>query len=115
MGFSPINYSLMFDDINQMTTKKDVIRELKVSTGKPKKYLEKLYDISQEKDGTLIWYIDDLEKFFNMSLKIIPFFRPEFFIPGWDFNVTGNQGYVTPCGLKKMILILSVMEHRIIE
>lgn len=129
MGFSPAAYSMIFDTINTYTEKKDIVRALKISTGKKKKYLEALFDISKRYNGKPIWLVCDLEKFFGRKLDVTPFFRPEFFVGGYDFNGLGhgtfrqqfeqdNQChyedetimYVTACGLKKMILILSLGE-----
>lgn len=111
------------------TDKKDIVRALKINTGKKKKYLESLFDISKRYKEKPIWLICDLEKFFERSLNVTPFFRPEFFVGGYDYNGMGqghsrqqfekdNQClyedetimYVTACGLKKMILILSLGE-----
>ncbi len=115
MGFAPVNYSSMFDDINELTSKKDIVRELKYSTGKKKKYLEALFDLHKIHNDKIVWFIDDLEKFFNMQLDVTPFFRPEFFIGGWDYNGLGEADnyriYVTACGLKKMLLILMLGER----
>lgn len=112
MGFAPINYSLMFDKINELTDKNKIVKELKSSTGKKKKYLEELFDISEVHKGKPIWRLCDLEKFFNTSLEVVPFFRPEFFIGGWDYNGSTKHGfYVTACGLKKVILILMQKEQ----
>ena len=129
MGFAAINYSMMFDSINTYTEKKDIIRELRISTGKKRKYLNKLFDISKNLNGKPVWLITDLEKFFKRDLNVLPFFRPEFFIGGYDHNGIGRGEmrekferennckyeentimYVTACGLKKMILILSLGE-----
>ena len=129
MGFSPAAYSMIFDTINTYTEKNDIVRALKISTGKKKKYLEALFDISKRYKGTPIWLVCDLEKFFGRKLDVMPFFRPEFFVGGYDFNGLGqgtfrqqfeadNQChyedgtimYVTACVLKKMILILSLGE-----
>ncbi len=115
MGFAPVNYSSMFDNINELTSKEDIIRELKRSTGKKKKYLEALFDIHKIHNDKIFWFTDDLEKFFNMRLDVTPFFRPEFFIGGWDYNVTEKNGqmvtYVSACGLKKMLFILMLGER----
>lgn len=130
MGFSPAAYSMIFDSINTYTTKKDVVRALKRSTGKSRKYLESLFDISKKYQNKPIWVVSDLERFFNRELSVMPFFRPDFFVGGYDFNGLGggplrktfenDNGchyeedtimYVTACGLKKMILILSLGEH----
>ena len=129
MGFSAANYSGMFDNINELTTKKDIVRELKRQTGKKKEYLESLFDISKVYKGMRIWFLYDLETFFNRKLNVLPFFRPEFFIGGWDWSrlEQGNlrEGfetnncyhyenetimYVSACGLKKMLLILALGE-----
>ena len=110
MGFAPVNYSSMFDKINELSSKKDIVRELKRSTGKRKKYLEILFDLHKIHNNKIVWFIDDLENFFNMPLDAMPFFRPEFFIGGWDYDRLGEECkyriYVTACGLKKMLLIL---------
>lgn len=115
MGFAPVNYSSMFDKINELTTKKDIVRELKRSTGKRKKYLETLFDLHKIHNDKIVWFIDDLEKFFNRPLDVMPFFRPEFFVGGWDYNATEKNGrifmYVSACGLKKMLLILMLGER----
>lgn len=128
---SPSTLSAIFDSINTYTTKKDIVRALKISTGKKKKYLESLFDISKKYDEKPIWLIYDLEKFFDCDLDVCPFFRREFFIPGYDWNGLG-QGpkrkefeiinrchyedetiiYVSACGLKKMLLILSIVEQK---
>ncbi|MDO4306401.1 MAG: hypothetical protein Q4C77_06165 [Eubacteriales bacterium] len=42
MGFSPAAYSMIFDTIDTYTEKKDIVRALKLSTGKKKKYLDRL-------------------------------------------------------------------------
>lgn len=129
MGFSPAAYSMIFDTINTYTDKKDIVRALKISTGKKKKYLELLFDISKKYNGKPIWIVYDLERFFGRKLDVLPFFRPEFFVGGYDFSGMGqgrarqqfekdNQChyedetimYVTACGLKKIILILSLGE-----
>ena len=116
MGFSPAAYSMIFDSINTYTTKKDVVRALKRSTGKSRKYLESLFDISKKHQNKPIWVVSDLERFFNRELSVMPFFRPEFFVGGFE-NDNGCHYeedtimYVTACGLKKMILILSLGEH----
>lgn len=129
MGFVPVNYSMMFDKINTYTEKKDVVRELRISTGKKKKYLDKLFDVSKKLKNKPIWIRSDLEEFFERDLNVLPFFRPEFFIGGHDYNGMGRGEereefermnnciycedtimYVTACGLKKMILILSLGE-----
>lgn len=120
----------MFDSINDMTKKKDVVRALRVSTGKKKKYIEDLYEMAKTLEGKPIWIINELEKFFNRELDVMPFFRPEFFIGGYDYNGLGTGEkrvrfekenkqhyeeetikYVTACGLKKMLLILSLGER----
>lgn len=115
MGFAPVNYSSMFDNINELTSKKDIVRALKRSTGKRKKYLEALFDLHKIHNDKIVWFIDDLEEFFNMPLNVMPFFRPEFFIGGWDYNATKiNEQmitYVSACGLKKMLLILMLGER----
>ncbi len=115
MGFAPVNYSSMFDNINELTSKKDIVRALKRSTGKRKKYLEALFDLHKIHNDKIVWFIDDLEEFFNMPLNVMPFFRPEFFIGGWDYNALGEADncrvYVTACGLKKMLLIIMLGER----
>lgn len=130
MAFSPAAYSMIFDSINTYTTKKDIVRALKISTGKNRKYLESLFDVSKRYKDKPVWLISDLEKFFHRDLKVCPFFRPEFFVGGYDFNGLGGGPlrkefehdncchyeeetimYVTACGLKKMLLILSLGEH----
>lgn len=129
MSFSPASYSMIFDSINTYTKRGDIVRALKISTGKKKKYLESLFDISKEYNGKPIWLIHDMEKFFNRDLDVLPFFRLEFFVPGYDWNGIGRGEsrevfeiqnschyedetilYVTACGLKKMLLILSLGE-----
>ena len=54
-------------------------------------------------------------KIFNRPLDVMPFFRPEFFVGGWDYNATEKNGrifmYVSACGLKKMLLILMLGER----
>ncbi len=115
MGFSAVNYSSMFDNINELTSKKDIVRELKHNTGKNKKYLESLFDLHKIHNNKIVWFEEDLESFFDMPLDVTPFFRPEFFIGGWDYNVTEKNGqmvtYVSACGLKKMLLILMLGER----
>lgn len=129
MAFSPANYSSMFDNINNMTKKKDIVRALRISTGKKKKYIEELYEMAKILEGKPIWIITELEKFFDRKLNVMPFFRPEFFIAGYDFNGIDKGDkriqfekengcsheeetiiYVTACGLKKVMLILSLGE-----
>lgn len=129
MAFSPANYSSMFDNINNMTKKKDIVRALRISTGKKKKYIEELYEMAKILEGKPIWIITELEKFFDRKLNVMPFFRPEFFIAGYDYNGIGKGDerirfekengcsheeetiiYVTACGLKKVMLILSLGE-----
>lgn len=126
MGFSHAAYSLIFDEINTYTDKNDVVEALYHHTGKKKRYLEMLFDVSKKYKGKPIWIVQDLERFFGRSLRVCPFFRQEFFASGYDFNGIGqgtmrqrfesdNQChyedetilYVTACGLKKIILILS--------
>lgn len=79
MGFAPVNYSSMFDNINELTSKKDIVRALKRSTGKRKKYLEALFDLHKIHNDKIVWFIDDLEEFFNMPLNVMPFFSPRVF------------------------------------
>lgn len=129
MSFSPAVYSMIFDSINTYKEKKDIVRALKISTGKKKKYLEALVDMSKKYKGKPIWLVTDLEQFFNRDLNVMPFFRPEFFIQGYDWSAIGQSDarkafeiqnachyeneaiiYVTACGLKKMILVLSFGE-----
>ena len=116
MGLAPINYSEIFDKINELTSKKDIVRELNRSTGKSKKYLGELFDLHKTHNGKIVWFIEDLEKFFNRSLDVVPFFRPEFFIGGWDYNTLGKSDnyrtFVTACGLKKMLFILTTGEQK---
>lgn len=115
MGFAPVNYSSMFDNINELTSKKDIVRALKRSTGKRKKYLETLFDLHKIHNDKIVWFRNDLENFFNMPLNVTPFFHPDFFIGGWDYNALGEADnyriYVTACGLKKMLLILMLGER----
>lgn len=115
MGFSPVNYSSMFDNINKLTRKKDIVSELKLATGKKEKYLEALFDLHKIHNNKIVWFEDDLESFFDMPLDVMPFFRPEFFITGWDYSITEKNGqmatYVSACGLKKMLLILMLGER----
>lgn len=119
LKLAPVNYSCMFDDINELTKKRDIVREFKsnldtTSSTKPKQCFDELFDISKVHNNKRVWFVKDLEKFFNRSLDVLPFFRPEFFIGAWDFNATEIDGeyctYVTVCGLKKMLLILSLGE-----
>lgn len=109
-----INYIFMFDNINELTEKKEIVKILKMSYEKPRWRFEKLFDISKIHNGRRVWFVKDLEKFFNRSLDVLPFFRPEFFIVAWDYSSTEIDGerctYVTVCGLKKMLLILSLGE-----
>lgn len=130
MAFSPANYSSIFDNINNMTKKKDIVRALRISTGKKKKYIEELYEMAKILEGKPIWIITELEQFFDRKLNVMPFLRPEFFIGGYDYNGIGTGEkrirferenkhhyedetiiYVTACGLKKMLLILSLGER----
>lgn len=39
MSFSPASYSMIFDSINTYTKRGDIVRALKISTGKKKKIL----------------------------------------------------------------------------
>ena len=80
MSFSSAAYSMIFDTINTYTERKDIVRALRISTGKKKKYLESLFDISKRYKNKPIWLLYDLEKFFGRSLDVMPFFRPEFFV-----------------------------------
>lgn len=132
MGFSPAEYSMIFDSINTYTEKKDVVRELRISTGEKRKYLEELYDISKIKKGKPVWILNDLEAFLGRNLNVKPFFRPEFFVGGYDYNYMGLGElrqefekenycqyeeeivpYVTACGLKKILLILSLGKNKV--
>ena len=112
MAFSPAAYSMIFDSVNTYTEKRDIVRALEISTGEKRKYLEKLFDICSIRNKKPIWFLCDLEKFFNRDLNVIPFFRPEFFVAGYDFNAIEQGTYVTACGLKKMLLILSLGEKK---
>ena len=132
MGFSPFELSMIFDSINTYTEKKDIVKALKISTGKKKKYLDTLFELSKTYNGKIVWIVNDLESFFERDLNVKPFFRSEFFVAGYDFNCMGlgeNRQqfekencchyedkmitYVTACGLKKMLLILSLGEKNI--
>lgn len=108
MGFSPFELSMIFDSINTYTEKKDIVKALKISTGEKRKYLEKLFDIRSIRNEKPVWFLDDLEKFFECDLNVYPFFRPEFFVAGYDVNADERGIYVTACGLKKMLLILNL-------
>lgn len=118
MGFAPVNYSAMFESINNLNERKDIVNALSISlnhfTGYTRCYISHLCDLSVERNGKTIWFVDDLEAFFGIPLlNTMPFFRPEFFIGGWDHNAFNDgdhlRHYVTTCGLKKILLILAVL------
>lgn len=130
MRISPAEHSAIFDSINTYTNKREIVRSLQISTGKSKKYLETLYEVSKKYRGKRIWILPDLATFFHQNLNVLPFFRPEFFLAGYDWNGMGQGSsrtefeqqnhchyeeetitYVTACGLKKMLLILSLGEQ----
>ena len=48
-----------------MTKKKDIVRALRISTGKKKKYIEELYEMAKILEGKPIWIITELEQFFD--------------------------------------------------
>lgn len=108
MGFSAAAYSMIFDSVNTYTEKKDIVRALEISTGEKRNYLEKLFDICSIRNEKPIWFLNDLERFFERDLNVLPFFRPEFFVSGYDVNTDKKGTYVTACGLKKIILILNL-------
>lgn len=114
MGFAPVNYSSMFDNINQLTDRNDIIKALCFTTYYNKKYITNLCKLSKVVSNKAIWYLEDLERFFGMQISgTMPFFRPEFFISGWDYNAhtvdDKFREYVTVCGLKKILLILGIV------
>lgn len=78
MGFSPVNYSCMFDNINELTSKKDIVRELKHNTGKKKKYLEALFDLHKIHNDKIVWFENDLKSFSICRLMLCRFFAPSF-------------------------------------
>lgn len=112
MRVSSAAYSMIFDSVNTYTEKKDIVRAWEISTGEKRKYLEKLFDICSIRNEKPVWFLNDLEKFFNRELNVMPFFRPEFFVAGYDVNAVEQGIYVTACGLKKMLLILKIGEKK---
>lgn len=110
---APINYSMIFDNINLITDKAEMLKELSCATNCDKRFINRLGYLSAEHNGKFVWYIKDLERVLNIQIKeAAPFFRPEFFIGGWDYNSYSENGetidYVTACGLKKILLIIQL-------
>lgn len=110
-------------------TQRDIVKSIKLIPMYSKKYPERLLNISKRYKDEPIWIVSDLEKIFKCDLNVMPFFRPEIFIPGTDWNGLGQGDmrkyfekvnnchyedktitYVTASGLKKMLLILRLGE-----